>query len=82
MLKVALKRQLITDITGNAIGVILPLEEYRLVEKFLENDALDQEGEKLRQLELAVHDPMFLQDLYENMQAFAAADGEWWEMPQ
>jgi len=25
---------------------------------------------------------LFLQDLYENMQAFAAADGEWWEMPQ
>lgn len=68
---VALKRQLITDVTGNTIGVILPLDEYRLIERFLEKSVLDEDNEKLRRLEIATHDPLFLQDLYENMQAFA-----------
>jgi hypothetical protein len=33
-----LKRQLITDATGKPVGVILPLEEYRLVEAILDQN--------------------------------------------
>lgn len=35
---IILKRQVITDATGKAVGVILPLEEYAMVASILEND--------------------------------------------
>jgi hypothetical protein len=35
---IILKRQLITDATGKPVGVILPLEEYALVEAVLERN--------------------------------------------
>ncbi len=36
MITTALKRQFITDAVGNLVGVILPLEEFALVEEILE----------------------------------------------
>lgn len=38
MNSIILKRQLITDATGKAVGVILPLEEYAMVASILENN--------------------------------------------
>ncbi len=35
---IILKRQLITDATGKAVGIILPLEEYAMVASILENN--------------------------------------------
>lgn len=37
---IVLKRQLITDASGKPVGVILPLEEYALVEAILEKNFL------------------------------------------
>lgn len=45
MESIALKRQLITDATGKAIGVILPLEEYTLVKAILEDNFSDSSVE-------------------------------------
>ena len=66
-----LKRQFITDAAGNPIGVILPLEEYALVQEILEQrsqpiDAADQ----LDRMAQAGHDPLFMADLREAMSAF------------
>jgi hypothetical protein len=75
-----LKRQFITDVTGNPVGVILPLEEYALVEEILEQHHQTlSEADKLAQMEQAVHDPLFMADLQEVMSAFAESDAEWWE---
>lgn len=75
-----LKRQFITDTTGKAIGVILPLEEFALVADLLEQRLLhDQHEAKLRQMEVAAQDPLFLADLTETMTAFGAIDAEGWE---
>ncbi len=77
-----LKRQFITDAAGNPIGVILPLEEYALVADTLEQRLTAQLDDKLRQMEHAAHDPLFLADLAEAMAAFEYADAEWWEQPE
>ena len=74
-----LKRQFITDAAGNPIGVILPLEEYTLVADTLEQRLTAQLDDKLRQMEQAIHDKLFMADLEETMAAFASADAEWWE---
>jgi hypothetical protein len=67
-----LKRQFITDVSGQPIGVILPLEEYALVEEILEQHTqLLGEADKLHQMEQAAHDPLFMADLQEVMSAFA-----------
>ena len=76
----ALKRQFITDGEGNAIGVILPLEEYALVEELLEQRTLSSgEADRLTLMEQAARDPLFLADLQETMAAFTEADAEGWE---
>jgi hypothetical protein len=36
---------------------------------------------KLREIELAAKDPLFLADLTEAMAEFERADAEWWEHP-
>jgi hypothetical protein len=78
-----LKRQFITDADGNPIGVILPLEEFTLIEQVLEQRLSDlQLDEKIALIEQAATDPLFLADLRETMDAFEATDAEWWELPQ
>lgn len=75
-----LKRQFIADAAGNPIGVILPMEEYALVEEILEQRApIPDEAEKLDQMEQAADDPLFMADLRETMSAFAEIDAQWWE---
>ena len=75
-----LKRQWIRDTAGNPIGVILPLEEFALVEAILEQrfPSVD-EADKLDRMKQAAHDPLFIADLQETMAAFADVDAEWWE---
>ena len=77
---ITLKRQFITDAVGNPIGVILPLEEYALVEKMLTEltQPLDM-ADKLDQMEQAAGDTLFMADLHETMSAFDEVDTEWWE---
>jgi hypothetical protein len=83
MTKTVLKRQFITDAAGNPIGVILPLEEFALVEEILEQQSQKlSEADKLNQMEQAAHDPLFMADLRETMSAFAEVDAEWWEQTQ
>lgn len=67
MTSIVLKRQLITDAAGNPVGVILPLEEYAVVEKILKQRFPSSEDEKLAQIEQAANDPLFLEDLHEIM---------------
>ncbi len=76
-----LRRQFITDAAGNPIGVILPLEEYTLVADSLDQRLTAQLDAKLRQIEQAIHDPLFMADLEETMAAFEYTDAEWWEQP-
>ena len=67
-----LKRQFITDTEGNPIGVILPLEEYSLIEKLLKQlTPSTLEADKLKQMEEAAEDPLFLADLRETIDVFA-----------
>ncbi len=72
-----LQRQFLTDIKGEPIGIILPLEEYKLVEPILKQRTNDLE--KLKQMEQATHDARFMTDLHEVMSDFMAVDAEWWE---
>ena len=76
-----LKRQFITDAAGDPVGVILPLEEYALVEETLRQRLLPAPGaaDKLAQMEQAAGDALFMDDLRETMSAFAAADAQLWE---
>jgi len=75
-----LRRQFITDAAGNPVGVILPLEEFVLVEEILEQRfPAPSETDKLDQMEQAANDPLFMADLRETMSAFAGVDAEWWE---
>jgi len=74
-----IKRQFITDVAGNPVAVILPLEEYRLVADALEQRLTVQLEDKLRLMEQAAQDPLFLADLEETREAFEHIDGEWWE---
>ena len=77
-----LKRQFITDADGKRIGVILPLEEYSLVADTLEQRLATRFDDKVRQIEQAGHDPLFLADLQDTMVAFEHVDAEWWEQPE
>jgi hypothetical protein len=75
-----LKRQFITDTTGNPIGVILPLEEFELVAETLAQRLTSQQTEvKLQRMEVAAQDPLFLADLAEMMADFSHVDAEGWE---
>jgi hypothetical protein len=75
-----LKRQWIRDASGEPIGIILPVEEFALLEGLLEKQRLSTDlDEKLAQLEEAAKDPLFLADLTETMSAFSESDAEWWE---
>ncbi len=80
MTATVLQRQWIVDAAGNPIGVILPVEEFALVETILEQrfPSLD-EAHRIDQMEQAAQDPLFIADLQETMAAFAAVDAEWWE---
>jgi len=83
MTKTILKRQFITDAAGNPVGVILPLEEFALVEEILEQRfPTHGEANKLDKMEQAANDPLFMADLRETMSAFAEVDAEWWERTQ
>ena len=76
-----LQRQFITDQEGKLVGVILPIEEYRLVENLLRKKSVPSPSheDKLHLLKQAVTDPLFLDDLEETMADFAEVDSEWWE---
>jgi hypothetical protein len=75
-----LKRQFITDAEGKPVGIILPLEEFALVEEILERSFPGpQEADRLKEIERAANDPLFMADLHETMSAFAQVDAEWWE---
>ena len=74
MTKAVLKRQFVTDAACNPIGVILPLEEFALVQEILEQQSQTlREADKLDQMEQAAHDPLFMHDLRETMSAFAGS---------
>ena len=83
MASTVLKRQYITDAAGNPIGIILPLEEFALVEETLKQ-RLPHPGtaDKIAKMELAANDALFMSDLQETMSAFAGADAQWWEPAQ
>ena len=75
-----LQRQFIRDARGNPIGVILPLDEYVRVASLLgDREMMDEEAIKLQQIEYAVTDPLYLDDLRETMVAYETADAHWWE---
>lgn len=81
-----INKQFITDKQGRQLGVILPIEDYLRVEPILQQYELDRkdasleaEEEKLRLIEQAANDPLFLADLREAMNDFKHADAEWWE---
>ena len=74
MTTTVLKRQFITDASGNPIGVILPLPEFALVQEVLEQHlASSPETSKLEQMKQAANDHLFMADLRETMLAFAGA---------
>jgi len=76
----ALKRQFIRDSEGNPIGVILPLEEFALVEETLTKLLLvPSTAGKLAQMENAANDDLFMADLCETMNAFEQVDAQWLE---
>ncbi|MEM7114171.1 MAG: hypothetical protein AAF614_17180 [Chloroflexota bacterium] len=82
MLKI--QRQFIRDADGIPIGVILPIEEFKRVENFLSQEDVDpsmqqQQARKLRLMDKAAEDPLYLADLEDTMAAFSEADAEWWE---
>jgi hypothetical protein len=80
MARAVLKRQFITDAAGNPVGVILPLEEFALVEETLKQRLPSPAtADKLAQMEQATNDALFMNDLREVMSAFADADAQWWE---
>ena len=75
-----LRRQFITDAAGDPVGVILPLEEFALVEETLRQRLpVPDTADKLLQMEQAADDALFMDDLREAMSAFAGADAHWWE---
>jgi hypothetical protein len=75
MTTITLKRQFITDVTGQPVGVIVPLEEFALVEAMLrQQQGVTTEVEKIAQMEEAIQDDLFMADLSEAMDAFAHVD--------
>jgi len=80
MVTATLKRQFIKDATGNPVGVILPLEEFALVENILDSyRPHPYEPDRLAQMAQAAKDPLFMADLRSTMSAFSNTDTEWWE---
>ena len=83
MTTTVVKRQIIRDAEDNPIAVILPIDEFALVE-----DVLDQRSRtkadmhKLAKMRQAAQDPLFLADLSETMSAFEDVDAVWWEPAQ
>lgn len=74
MTKTALKGQFIRGMTGNPVGVVLPLEEFALVEEMLEQQSQTlSEADKLDLMEQTVHDPLFMADLCDTMSASAGS---------
>ena len=75
-----LKRQFITDAAGNPVGVILPLEEFALVEEVLrQHVSVPSTAEKLAHLEQATEDALFMTDLRDTMKAFSSLDAQGWD---
>ena len=75
-----LKRQLITDNEGNPIGVIVPIEEYLMIEQSLPREGVtDAQTDKLNRMKYAADDTLFMADLNETMHSFSSVDREWWE---
>jgi hypothetical protein len=64
--QVVLPRQFIRNTAGQPVAVILPIEEYVLVRPILESRDYEL-ASKLREIELAAKDPLFLADLKETM---------------
>ena len=80
MTTIMLKRQIINDTVGNPIGVILPLEEYTLVERILNKRFPTVKiDSRLAQMKQAADDPLFMADLEDTMSAYAEIDADWWE---
>jgi hypothetical protein len=80
-----LSKQFITDTQGRQIGVILPIDVYKMVEPILRQYEQDSRSgvketdeDKLLKLEQAANDPLFLADLKEVMEDFAHVDIEGW----
>ncbi|MDD4447516.1 MAG: hypothetical protein PHN61_07550 [Methanothrix sp.] len=72
-----LNRQFIRDAAGNPIGVILPLEEFALVEEVLKQRLeVPSTEDKLSKMKKAANDSLFMDDLREAMIAFEEADAE------
>jgi len=82
MTTITLKRQFITDANGQPVGVIIPLEEFSMVEELLNRQPVTSEEKNIAQMEQASQDRLFMADLRETMEAFAGADAEWWEPAQ
>lgn len=75
-----IKRQFIADADGRPVAVLLPLEEYALIEEFLERRLAARANDtRLAQIAQAADDPLFIADLRETMDAFGNSDAEWWE---
>jgi hypothetical protein len=80
MATTVLRRQFITDAGGNPVGVILPLEEFALVEDTLKQRLpVSGAANKLVQMDQAANDDLFMDDLREAMIAFAGADAQFGE---
>lgn len=78
-----IKRQFITDSEGKPVAVILPIQEFALIEDVLDKQIKNRtEDESIALMREAIHDPLFLADLNETMSAFQAADIEDWEPKQ
>jgi hypothetical protein len=72
-----LKRQFIRDAAGNPVGVILPLEEFALVEEVLKQRLeFPSTEDKLAKMKKAANDALFMDDLREAMIAFEETDAE------
>ncbi|MFZ4802816.1 MAG: hypothetical protein ACOYLR_12855 [Chlorobium sp.] len=70
--------QLITDVKGNPVGVILPLPEFALVEETLRQlSSVRGTEEKLAQMEQAANDILFMDDLRHAISDFA--DTPFWQ---
>ena len=78
MSQATLSRQIINDAQGRPIAVLLPIEEYALIRSILEEHDRN-EARKIKEIDLAASDPLFLADLRETMATFEAVDAEWWE---
>lgn len=66
-----LKRQIIKDAEGKPIGVILPMEEYLMIERSLPREGVaDIQADKLNRMKHATNDTLFMADLNETMNSF------------